>query len=311
MSPEYGYLGHIYDIQRVDGNDAEVKVISPRVATEETEALIIGLDAYVDMGERYGRKKKVQAFNYEFRIPTENVDEFKDRVKMIGGIILSTEPNMAIMRQSYEQMQELLPTLSSAREWLEQVARRDIPDDDSLQEVLERLYKYQEELCPISVTNEFDKINYSECSSAEDKAQAHAWLLAIEDYNSQVAVVRNDVDSTLHRIGHRDMYFSGHTSLAYQIAREMDITVSESATIDEMVASVREQWEDARRDYHQIQKMRRSIERLSDKVRDKDEQIAALVDEITVLQADKRHLQERIRELSVQTGSSTRKLNLQ
>ena len=258
MTEEYGYLGHVYDIQPSPNDDECVLVTSPRVATEETEALITGLNTYADMG-KYGYKTRVQAFNYDFFLPVGNVEIFTDRVTMIGGIILDSKPDMNAMRASYEQATARMTILSQAREWLERIARDPIPDDTAKREVLTLLYGFKEELKRIAIPDDFNRIQkdigkacvFREDVKAEDKAEAHLWLAAIEDYNTQAEIVQKDVVSTLDRIDRSTMYYNGHTTLAYQIAREMDIDVSALSTMDSVIISVREQMERTRNTFSQ------------------------------------------------------------
>ena len=354
MTEEYGYLGHVYDIQPASDDDVRLEsgctpaiqdrdvrlrlgvhqvanrdecviVTSPRVATEETEALITGLNAYADKKMsakpssfgKYGYKTRVQAFNYDFYLPVGNVEAFTNRVDMLGGVILDGKPDMDAMQAAHEQAIARMIILSQAREWLERIARDPIPDDEAKREVLTLLYGFKEELKRIAIPQDFDRIQkdigkacvFREDVKAEDKAEAHLWLSAIEDYNTQAEIVQNDVVSTLNRIDRSTMYYNGHTTLAYQIAREMDIDVSVLSTMDSVILSVREQMERTRNTFSQLRAAQRGVEELMSQMRTKDERIVTLEQEATAFDTERQQMQQRIHELEQKTVG-VRKLNL-
>ncbi|MEW5935894.1 MAG: hypothetical protein AB1816_20115, partial [Bacillota bacterium] len=77
--------GHLYDVA-ASGKDGDFHVLvsSVRVADEETAPLVKGLGAWVDV-PRYGRQTAVQAFDRQFCLPWERLDEFDARVRALGG----------------------------------------------------------------------------------------------------------------------------------------------------------------------------------------------------------------------------------
>lgn len=77
--------GHVY-LPSAGGSPgaSHVLVSSVRVADEETEPLVAGLGAWVDV-PRYGRQTVVPAFDRAFCLPWESLDRFECRVRDLGG----------------------------------------------------------------------------------------------------------------------------------------------------------------------------------------------------------------------------------
>jgi len=116
--------GHLYVVSASGREgDSHVVVFSVRAADAETEPLVKGLGAWVDL-PRYGRQTAVQAFDRVFCLPWESLGEFEARVRALGGEVRRCFVDLAEVAEAERGVLTAAAAFRQAWDELGQAAQR-------------------------------------------------------------------------------------------------------------------------------------------------------------------------------------------